>query len=150
MVNKQRDSRKPTKLGLRSTIDSEISALWNLSVPDLREAWKTRFATEAPTVRSRAILCRLITWRLQADATDGLDSATERALGKIGQSLDCDDSYEPKIRRAFSPGVVLSREWKGVVHRVTTADSGYDYLGKRFRSLSEIARAITGTRWSGA
>jgi hypothetical protein len=44
---------------------------------------------------------------------------------------------------------VLSREWKGVIHQVTAAEAGFDYLGKRYRSLSDIARTITGTRWSG-
>ena len=149
LVSKQQDSRKSAKLDVRSTIDSQISTLSDLSVSDLRKLWKSHFATEAPTVRSGAILCRLIAWQLQAEASEGLDSASERALNKIGQAMDRDGLYEPKIRSGFSPGVILSREWKGVIHRVTAADNGFDYLGKRYRSLSEIARAITGTRWSG-
>lgn len=79
----------------------------------------------------------------------GLDGATERALAKIGEALGRDGSYQPKIRNGFSPGVVLSREWKGVLHRVTAAAEGFQYLGKSYRSLSDIARTITGTRWSG-
>ena len=76
-------------------------------------------------------------------------SATERALTKIGDALRRDGSYEPKIRSAFSPGVIFSREWKGVVHLVTVTVEGFDYRGKKYRSLSDIARTITGTRWSG-
>jgi hypothetical protein len=70
-------------------------------------------------------------------------------LIKIGEALQRDGSHEPKIRRGFSPGVVLSREWKGVLHKVTVVVGGFQYQGKRYRSLSDIARTITGTRWSG-
>lgn len=149
MANIRRYSRTRANCAEPGSTDSEISTLSKLSVSDLRKIWKVRFEGEAPPVRSRTILCRLIAWQLQSEAAGGLDGATERALIKIGQALSRDGSYEPKIRSGFSPGVVLSREWKGAIHRVTAADGGFDYLGKRYRSLSDIARTITGTRWSG-
>jgi hypothetical protein len=125
----------------------------NLSIPlpisELRKAWKTEFAGDPPPIRSRAILCRLLASQLQSDAIGGLDKVTERALTKIGDALQRNASYEPKIRSGFPPGVIFSREWKGVVHRVTVAAEGFDYRGKKYRSLSDIARTITGTRWSG-
>ena len=74
---------------------------------------------------------------------------TERRLGEIGKALERDGDYEPKVRRDFSPGVVLTREWKGTIHKVTVMAQGFQYLGKRYKSLSDIARTITGTRWSG-
>ena len=131
------------------SLDAKILALAALSVSELRKAWKTEIASDAPPVHSRAVLCQLLAWQLQSDAIGGLDSATERALIKIGDALRRDGSYEPKIRSAFSPGVIFSREWKGVAHRVTVASEGFDYRGKKYRSLSDIARTITGTRWSG-
>ena len=54
-----------------------------------------------------------------------------------------------KSARDLSPGVVLTREWKGVIHKVTVMAGGFQHLGKRYGSLSDIARTITGTRWSG-
>ncbi len=149
MAHRRLHSRTSADCAGRESIDFEISALTDLPVSELRKAWRKRFAGDAPSVRSRSILCRLLVHRLQSDAMGDLDSATERALIKIGEALHRGESYEPKIRGGFSPGVILSREWRGVIHRVTTADGGFDYLGKRYRSLSEIARAITGTRWSG-
>lgn len=130
-------------------LDDRISALAKLPISGLRKAWKTHITNDAPRVRSRAVLCQLLAWQLQSVAIGGLDSATERALKKIGEALQRDGLYEPKIRSGFSPGVVLSREWKGVLHRVTVAAEGFDYLGNKYRSLSDIARTITGTRWSG-
>jgi len=147
-INRQY-GRTPANRPVPGSIDSEILALSKMSISDLRKVWRVRFEREAPPVRSRTILCGLIAWQLQSEATGGLDRATERALIKIGQALSRDGSYEPKIRSGFSPGVVLSREWKGVIHRVTAAEGGFDYLGKKYRSLSDVARTITGTRWSG-
>jgi len=74
---------------------------------------------------------------------------TRRRLGAIAKALERDGSYEPKVRSNISAGVVLTREWKGVVHKVTATSGGFQHLGKRYGSLSDIARTITGTRWSG-
>ncbi|MEI9989013.1 MAG: DUF2924 domain-containing protein [Rhizomicrobium sp.] len=130
-------------------LDARILALAELTISELHQAWKTQVTGDAPPIRSRAILCQLLAWKLQSDAAGSLDSATERALTKIAEALQRDGSYEPKIRSGFSPGVIFSREWKGIVHRVTVAVEGFDYRGKKYRSLSDIARTITGTRWSG-
>ncbi len=82
---------------------------------------------------------------LQADASGGLDPVTERKLRDIAKALEHDGDYEPKIRRDLSPGIVLTREWKGDIHKVTVAADGFQYLGRRYGSLSDIARMITGT-----
>lgn len=116
---------------------------------ELRTAWLSRFNTNPPPIRSRDILLRLFAWRSQADATGGLDAVTERKLHEIARALERDGAYEPKIRRDLSASVVLTREWKGVIYRVTVTAGGFQHLGKRYGSLSDIARTITGTRWSG-
>jgi hypothetical protein len=130
-------------------LEARVLGLAGLPVSELRKAWKVHFASDAPSVRSRVVLCQLLTWQMQSEEIGGLDGATERALIKIGEALQRDGSYETKIRGGFSRGVVLTREWKGVVHKVTVVADGFQYFGKRFRSLSDIARTITGTRWSG-
>jgi hypothetical protein len=127
----------------------ELSALSELAIGDLRVAWIKRFDDDPPAIRSRDILLRIFAWRIQAEATDGLDAVTERSLRDIGKALERDGSYEPKIRHDLSPGVVLTREWKGAVHKVTVMAVGFQHLGEQYKSLSDIARAITGTRWSG-
>jgi hypothetical protein len=120
-----------------------------LPVSELRQAWRLQLGNDAPSIQSRSVLHRLLVWQLQSNAIGGVDGATERALTKIGEALERDSTYEPKIRSDLSVGVVLTREWKGVIHRATVATEGFVYLGKNYRSLSEIARTITGTRWSG-
>lgn len=128
---------------------SELESLAGQPVKTLRTIWSDRLGTEPPAIRSREVMVRLLAWRLQAEARGGLDVASERKLREIAVAFDRDGTYEPKLRRDLSPGVVVTREWKGVVHRVAVTTGGFEYDGRRFKSLSDIARTITGTRWSG-
>jgi len=132
-----------------ASIEAALSALGDLSIGDLKAAWSNRFGSDPPAIRSRPLLLRLFAWQLQAGSIGGLDADTRRRLGAIATALERDGSYEPKVRSNLSPGVVLAREWKGVVHRVTVTSGGFQHLGRRYGSLSDIARTITGTRWSG-
>jgi hypothetical protein len=92
---------------------------------------------------------RTLAWQLQAEAYGGLEMATVRQLRRIGKALERDGTYEPQTRRDIAPGVVLTREWKGVTHKVTVTADGFMHQGDTYRSLSDVARTITGTRWSG-
>jgi hypothetical protein len=120
-----------------------------LLLGDLRAVWRQRFGEAPPPIRSRDVLLRLIAWRVQAEAYGGLDAKTQRKLDSIADTLERGGDYTAKAASALSPGVVLTREWKGTVHRVTVAAEGFEHLGKNYGSLSDIARTITGTRWSG-
>ena len=91
----------------------------------------------------------MFAWHLQAAKFGGLDAQSQRQLRQIAGALERDGTYEPQIRRNVSPGVELIREWKGTAHKVTATLEGFRYDGRHFRSLSDIARTITGTRWSG-
>lgn len=130
-------------------IERQISGLQGLTTEESKDAWKERLGTDSPPIRSREVLLRLFAWRLQAEVFGGFDAPTELKLREIANALERDGSYEPKIRRELSPGVVLTREWKGVAHKVTVTTVGFQHQGKGYRSLSNIARTITGTRWSG-
>lgn len=112
-------------------------------------AWRERLGGEPPAIRSSDVLLRLLAWRIQAEAFGGFDAPTERKLREVARALERNGTYEPKIRRDLSPGVVLTREWKGVTHRIDVTGDGFRHHGKSYRSLSDVARAITGTRWSG-
>lgn len=128
-----------------------LKPLEGLSVDDLRREWTQRFAADSPPpqMRSSAFLRQLMGWKLQEDAIGGLDAETRRTLHTIAAALEKDSAYEPKVRRGLTPGVVLTREWKGVTHRVTVTSGGFQHAGRQYKSLSDIARNITGTRWSG-
>jgi hypothetical protein len=123
--------------------------LIHIPIRDLRDMWKEKLESEPPAIRSREVMVRLLAWRLQAEAFGGLDLPSERKLREIGDALERTGVYSPQLRRDLSPGVVVTREWKGVVHRVVVTTGGFDYDGRRFKSLSDVARSITGTRWSG-
>ena len=132
-----------------SDVEKELIRLPALNLDELRREWKLEFKVDPPLVRSRDILLRLLAWQMQSDTLGDLDADTERKLRNITKALERDGDYEPKIRRNLSSGVVLTREWKGVIHKVTATADGFQHLGKRYGSLSDVARTITGTRWSG-
>jgi DUF2924 family protein len=130
-------------------LELQLAALATLTRSALRKAWVGRFGMQPPDVRTRHILLQEFAWRVQAETLGGLDAVTERKLREIAAALERDGAYEPKVRRDLSPGVVLTREWKGVIHKVTATRDGFQHQGRQYRSLSDIARTITGTRWSG-
>jgi len=130
-------------------VEIGLTKLVHMPIKDLRDMWKERLESKPPAIRSREVMVRLLAWRLQAEAFGGLDLPSERKLREIADALERTGVYEPKLRRDLSPGVVVTREWKGVVHRVAVTTDGFEYDGRRFKSLSDVARTITGTRWSG-
>jgi hypothetical protein len=130
-------------------LEKELARLATSDLDLLRREWTLKFNAAPPSVRSRDTLLRLLGWQIQATTLGGLDAETAGKLRRIAKVVEADGEYEPRIRRDVSPGVVLTREWKGVIHKVTVTASGFQHLGKQYGSLSDIARTITGTRWSG-
>ena len=119
-------------------IAAELAALHHEGLQQLRGRWARRWGP-CPRLRSAALLRRIIAWRLQADALGGLEAGTRKLLrgnASAGQA-------------PLAPGTVLTREWLGVTYRVEVAEEGFIHDGRRWSSLSEIARSITGTRWNG-
>ena len=130
-------------------VEAELLRLTDLPLGALREEWSQQFGADAGAIRSRTALMRMLAWQIQANSFGGLDAETEQRLDSIGRKLEQDGTYEPTARRTLPPGTMLNREWKGVVHTVTLTGTGFQHLGKTYNSLSDVARAITGTRWSG-
>ena len=128
---------------------AEIDALQHLSLVALRLRWATLFGTTPAPRVSRDILIRGVAWRLQEEAYGGLSKSARRRLSDLATELGNHGTISPSRLLQFKPGTKLIREWKGKVHEIVICDDGYVWSGKRFRSLSEIARKITGTRWSG-
>ena len=90
-----------------------------------------------------------LAWRLQARSLGGLSPDTRRQIRRLHDAFERDPRYTPSPTLDLPPGAVLTREWPGALHRVQVLEDGFAYDGERFDSLSEIARRITGTRWSG-
>ena len=105
---------------------------------ELRAEWERHYGA-APRLRSPDLLRRIIAWRIQAAEEGGFDRVTRKLLagGTAGPEA------------LFAEGTAITREWKGVRHEVEVADGGFIYRGERWKSLSEVARTITGTRWNG-
>lgn len=130
-------------------IEDELASLADLGIDRLRHVWKSRLGSSPPPIRSTDVLRRVLAWQIQAEVFGELDATSLRQLRQVADALERDGTYEPQVRRDLSPGVVLTREWKGKNYKVTATASGFEHQSKQYRSLSDIARTITGTRWSG-
>lgn len=121
--------------------EAEIARLEALSPAELRLRWTAATGSAAPRVSPR-LLTLALAWELQARAEGGLSRETTRALDQLARGLT--------RTTAISPGMRLVREWNGRAHVVTIGeDQVIRWQDREWRSLSEVARAITGTRWSG-
>jgi hypothetical protein len=142
--------RPPRPRETAAPVLAQLMALKRMSVGEMKARWEALFAAPAPN-NSRGYLELRIGWRLQELTHGGPSRETRRTLdlladeveGKIGRRTMLSDSRNPVI------GTRLVREWAGVEHTVTVARDGYEFEGRRYKSLSAIARAITGTQWNG-
>jgi hypothetical protein len=144
MKKGSKSERDPQKLA------SQPDQLRQLNAEELREQWQTLFGADPPPKLRSSLLAQAIAYRLQEKALGGLKPATLRLLERIADDATVRrqvSTTPEKIR--VSTGTVLIREWHGTQHQVSVLKDGFLYRAKRFRSLSRIARAITGSRWSG-
>nr|WP_085856777.1 DUF2924 domain-containing protein [Methylorubrum zatmanii] len=130
----------------------QLADLTQLSTVELRQAWRRLFQQPPPPL-SRDLIVRALAYRLQEVAQGGLSKASQRHLRSLAQkgrggSTEVD---EPAVMPALllRPGTRLVREWHGRSHVVTVTDAGFEHEDQRYRSLSQIARRITGSHWSG-
>jgi hypothetical protein len=121
-------------------IHDEVRALAELDLDGLRAEWRRRFGPP-PRLRSPDLLRHMLAWRIQVAAFGGLDAETRRRLRQGPASSP--------LSPAPTPGTRITREWQGTSHAVEVAADGFVYNGQRFRSLSQVARTITGARWNG-
>ena len=133
---------------------SHLAELPGLPYGELKARWRQYFGVEPPAYR-RGFLIRGLAHRIQELAYGGLSKAHQARLEAL--IADGDDAGGKRRGRSRArgrdegilAGTRLVREWKGISHEVTVVDGGFEYQGRRYRSLSAIARAITGTRWNG-
>ncbi len=130
-------------------LSQKLTALADLDTTGLRREWRRLYRSHPPLHIRRDLLVLAIAWKLQVRAHGGLTAAQKRKLAGIAEELrkNGDLSGSPAIR--VKPGMRLMREWRGKTHDVLVLEDGFEWNGERHRSLSAIAREITGTPWSG-
>ena len=135
---------------MTDSVVARIAALRTTPTPDLRDMWRELFDSDPPRYNRRFLESRLA-YRIQELAYGGLKPETIKRLEALGEQLD---GGKIDVRRQHADnrpivGTRLIREYQGVEHSVTVLVDGFEYQGRPYKSLSAIARAITGTRWNG-
>src|SRR3977135_1232366 len=135
---------------MKASVLWQLAALKGASGPVLKAKWRELFETEPPAYNRRFVESRLA-YRIQELAYGGLSRETLVRLRAMAKQYATRDAAERKARPVHRPiaGTKLIREYQGVEHCVTVRADDFEYLGRPYKSLSSIARAITGTRWNG-
>jgi hypothetical protein len=140
-------------LPLDASVLSIVANLEGLDLNGLHRQWRAHLGGEAPAHLSRWLLMKVLAYRLQSDAFGGLDKSIRRILRSekedgVGAPFDL---RAPQTRDGvdLKVGALLVREWKGKLERVMILEEGFAWNGQTFGSLSQIAKAMTGTNWNG-
>jgi hypothetical protein len=149
------ETARRRKLPPKASIEDEIAQLRDLDLKELWIRWRNAFGRPAPEHLTRYLLFRIIAYRLQANRFGDLDAETlkvlKQAAGQEGPASAVSKNLArlDQRRSAPPPGTILVREWDRKSHQVMVTPDGYVWNGETFESLSEIAFAITGTKWNG-
>ena len=133
------------------TLDAELARLRDLDFGELRGRWHTGFRHKPSPHLPRHLLFRVLAYRMQADHFGDLDAESQHLLDRSASPEKAGEQALDLSRQTtnLSPGTVLGREWNGRVQRVAVLTDGLAWNGSTYPSLSKVAFAITGTRWSG-
>jgi hypothetical protein len=130
-------------------VAAQLEALLGMNTAELRAEWRRRFRSPPPNRLSQDLLMRGVAYKIQERAHGGLSRATVCKLEALAKQLAAGDGRWLDPYPSLKPGTRLLRSWGGETHSVLALDGGFEYRGAHFRSLSQIARTITGVRWSG-
>jgi hypothetical protein len=132
-----------------SVLVREIDELQEATSDNLKQRWRALYGTQAPRRISRDLLVRALAYRIQEKALGGLKPSTRRLLAKVATDASARRPIQVAPEFSLKPGTVLLREWHGRQHQVIVRANGIVFNGKRYKSLSQVAYRITGTKWSG-
>ena len=132
-----------------SSIQQRLAALPQLNKAELCILWRQLNEKDPPPKIRKELLLRVLAYRIQEQEFGGLNTAQSRQLRQLASAFEANPNTAVSTRCPIKPGTRLMREWKRQVHVVEAETNGFEYKGNRYESLSEIARLITGTRWSG-
>lgn len=135
---------------MTDTVLAQLAALKTAPAPALKAKWRALFDTEPPPYNRRFLESRLA-YRIQELAYGGLKKETVERLRALGKLHDVKSGTRPKAQNDRMPiaGTRLIREWQGIEHCATVRGNDFEYQGRPYKSLSAIAREITGVRWNG-
>lgn len=134
----------------RENLDRKLGELTGLTRQDLVDHWIRQFGCAPPKGIKRRLLERAASFQIQAKCHGGLKPSTRKALSTFAvPDRPANKSAPLRPKAAVSPGMRLAREWQGEVYTVDVTETGFLCRGHHHRSLSAVARAITGARWSG-
>jgi hypothetical protein len=142
-------AQHPTRLGTVPAVEAELGRLPTTPIADLRKRYCELYRTEPPKAFGPDLLRRSIAQRIQEKAYGGLSRTSQRLLDQLVKQALAKPNGRLQLPRRIKPGSELVRRWKGKSYRITVTADGFAYDGKTFSNLSEIASAITGTRWNG-
>lgn len=131
-------------------VHDELERLVGLPGHQLRIEWRRHFRSEPPVGLSRDLLLRAVTYKIQERVYGGLTQAAKKTLRDLAAKITAegaDGALRPPP--TLEPGQRLVRAWRGQTHSVIVLEGAFEYQDRRYRSLSEIARQITGAHWSG-
>lgn len=132
---------------MNGSLQDAVSALDDMKIDALREAWRRYLASEPPKLRAADLLRRLLAEKLQEQAL-GCDLELQQQLAVLVQGYFRGERIKSG-RATFRPGTILQRDYDGQRYVVEALDQGFRYNGQIWANLSQIAREITGTRWNG-
>jgi hypothetical protein len=130
-------------------IETELLRLSEMTLFELRSEWRRRHRSPPPMRLSRDLLVRGITYRLQERSFGGLSPALLHKMERLNIDAEAKAAKKSAPSVTVKPGTRLVRQWRGVTHTVLVQTDGFEWSGRRYASLSVIAREITGARWSG-
>jgi hypothetical protein len=134
---------------MKANLEDQLTRLSAMATGPLRDLWRDLFGNlPNPRIR-RELLIPIIAYRLQEKVKGGLKPSSAHRLRGVAGEVGEGKKPAPRQTPAPRPGARMVRQWQGKLHEVVTVESGFMYDGRKYRSLSEIARVITGTRWSG-
>jgi hypothetical protein len=125
----------------------DLAALATMSPAQLRSEWHARYRTVAPPI-GPDLMRRAIAWKLQSQVHGGLPTSTRKTIEAALSQLEKGSRVDTTKLR-LKPGTRLVRRWQDKAYHVLVLEEGFEHEGRRYASLSQIARAITGAHWSG-
>jgi len=141
--------RHPDELGSADDIPAKLRALKQMDHAALRAEWRRLYRAHPPKRVALDLLLLGVAWKIQEQAYGGLGIATRQRVAELAETLEREGDVTRNRVARLRPGAKLVREWRGETHTVVVCEDGFEWRGRQWRSLSVIAREITGGHWSG-
>lgn len=154
MADPDRSEFPSSVVGARKRVDldalnTRLAALSEMDVHELRAEWRRLYRSRPPKLLRRDLLELGVAWKLQERLLGGLSAATKHQLNELARTMATKSDLAKARKVTPKPGARIIREWNGETQEVLVVEDGFLWRGKTWRSLSMIAREMTGTHWSG-